>query len=806
VALVIGAVAGVGLGAWLGRRQASSILLPLLFPGLAVLAYVPGVIALFPFVAAVSGPLLDLLLLGCLVASLWRLGAHFGWTPRITADGVAVAALCVYLVVGYRIQQTVGLSGDEPHYLLVAHSLIHDGDLRVAEDYKEESFREFFSGKMGPHLAHGTPYSVHGVGLPLLLLPGFALLGLGGVLLTEALLGAFTVREVYRAGELLTDNRTAALLAAVGFGVTTPALFLCTAAYPELPAAALTVALFRRWLSPSNPSSVGATAWGLAIGLLAFFHMKFLPLAAVLALGSMVRWPKTRWWVLVGTSCGLLALLAFFSFILGHSNPLAAYGRQRIFWSAIPRGLAGLLFDQEFGLLPVSPFYLFGLAAMGSLVRLRASLGLWVLGALAAVALPGAAHPLWSGGSSAPARFLFPALPLLAVAAGAAWNWEPRRGIQPWARSLLITSLTLGAYMAWAPGHQLQLHINQRDGTGRLWEALGTSWDLTHYLPSVVAPDGRSIVMLVAGVALLLLVFIAHLSARRFRLPPLALGALLATLLVDHLSPGMAPGGSRARWMEHLLWNLPVRRDQRLFVMPQAQSLRFREAVALIHIPLVEATSRRVGSGESDVWESDPFRLPAGEYVVDGKPPGVIELCNGEGCFSRSDTRSPFRTRINLAHFRVRRKDASPELSIRVSSLPGASPTAEQSLELPNGARLHSLDDNVFIEPQGFWVRAGTRAQFVLEDGRGNETVLSLANGGQENWIVVQQPHDRLRFSLRPWESKRLRLRLANGLGVFAVEAAAGFQPPEADPGKPDRRQLGVFVSAPVFDLSREPS
>ena len=40
--------------------------------------------------------------------------------------------------------------------LLIVHSLLRDHDLRVADDYAEGSFREFYDGKIGPHLAHGT--------------------------------------------------------------------------------------------------------------------------------------------------------------------------------------------------------------------------------------------------------------------------------------------------------------------------------------------------------------------------------------------------------------------------------------------------------------------------------------------------------------------------------------------------------------------------------------------------------------------------------------------------------------------------
>lgn len=806
LALAAGAAVGAVLGWSLARREASKILLPLLLPGLANLAYVPGALSVLPFLSAVSGPLLDLLLLGSLAATLWRAAEHFELAPSFSANQVAVVALGLYLLVGYRAQKEVGLTGDEPHYLLIVHSLLRDHDLRVADDYADGSFREFYEGKIGPHLAHGSPYSIHGIGMPLLLLPGYALLGLVGVLLTEAVLGAFAVRELFLAVEQLTGDRAASLVAAAGFGVTLPALFLSTAAYPELAAAALAIAVFRRWISPPPPKPTSAITWGLAFGLLPFFHIKFLPLAAVFGLGSVIFWPRRRWGVVAGMTVALMAFIAFCYVFFGSPNPLASYGTQRVFWNRIPLGVAGLFFDQEFGLLPVSPFYFFALAALGSYLRRQAAPGLLIVATLGAVALPGAAHPLWSGGTSAPARFLFPALPLLAVAAGAVWSWEQRRGVHLWARTLLLVSVLLGAYAASLPGQYL--YLNQRDGTGRIWESLGASWDLTHYLPSMVRADPRSVGLAGVGAAILLLAIGAQSSRRRLRLPPLVLTVLAATWLLDFSSPGQVPETARAHWMEELLWGLPGREADRFAELPSARPIDYREVLGLIAVPLrpAKSVSRREQREQGDLWKSAPVRLPSGEFVVASERAAKIDLCNGEGCFSASQTGRPFRTRVGLARFHVRSFVPSPELHLRPASLDGDFVTARQSLELAGGLRLHSLDDNVFYEPRGFWIRSGARADFVLEDEIAGEAVLSLANGGRENWIEIQQPEGSLQFSLRPFETKRLQVPLADKLGFLAVEAATGFRPTELDPAKDDDRELGVFVTAPVFDLSRDPS
>lgn len=792
--LITGAFAGALLGKWLAHRDAAAALRPLLLPGLANLAYIPGAISLVPFLSAFSGPLLDWLLVGSVAAAVWRAAEPFGLSFSPSANRVALAALVLYLFVGYRVQHSVGLTGDEPHYLLIVHSMLEDHDLQVADDYAGGSYGAFYTGKIGPHLAHGTGYSVHGVGLPLLLLPGYALLGLTGVLLTKALLGAVAVRELFRAVESLSGDGRAALVATVAFGVTVPGLFLLTAAYPELPVAVLSIAVFRRWISPAGIGSLGAAAWGLAFGLLLLFHIKFLTLTAVFVLGCLIYWPKRRWLVLAGTGVGLLSVLVFLFSLTGSWNPLASWGTQRVFWQGIPVGLAGLFFDQEAGLLPAAPIFVFALAALGSFSRSRPMLGFLVVAALGALALPAAAHPAWPGGASAPARYLFPALPLLAAVGAAVWRWDSGRGIVPWMRPLLLMSVVFAVYAATVPGQFL--YLNQKDGTGRLWEALGTSWDLTHYLPSLLLADTRSVMMALVGVAGLVTLFLIQLFRYPLPLPPLVAVVFLVTMGIDFSWPGRVPETAAMHRMERLTWGVARHPTASFVSLPRARSLSYQDVLGLIDLPMLPA--RGLAEGEStDGWESASLRLPAGGFALEGTSRVEISVCNGEGCFATGHSGESFETRAGLARFHVRSQEPPTGLRLRVVRLEEDFVTALQTVRLTDDLTLHALDDHVYYEPTGFWVRASERARFALEGPSRGTAVLSLANGGVENGIAIERPDEIVRFNLGPFEARRIEILVPAGLEVFSVESASGFQPVEQDPTKLDHRYLGVLVTAP---------
>ena len=40
--------------------------------------------------------------------------------------------------------------GDEPHYLLAAHSVVHDGDVDVRDEYAERAYSDFYPHRLRP--------------------------------------------------------------------------------------------------------------------------------------------------------------------------------------------------------------------------------------------------------------------------------------------------------------------------------------------------------------------------------------------------------------------------------------------------------------------------------------------------------------------------------------------------------------------------------------------------------------------------------------------------------------------------------
>jgi hypothetical protein len=114
-------------------------------------------------------------------AATRRLGTDPGRAPYLAA---AIAAI-VYLLAARQIAPRLPV-GDEPHYVVIAQSLLRDGDLQIENNHLRGDYYEFYPRPLKPdYLARGVNgeiYSVHAPGLPAVIAPVFAAFGYPGVL------------------------------------------------------------------------------------------------------------------------------------------------------------------------------------------------------------------------------------------------------------------------------------------------------------------------------------------------------------------------------------------------------------------------------------------------------------------------------------------------------------------------------------------------------------------------------------------------------------------------------------------------
>ena len=401
-----------------------------------------------------------------------------GARPTFAWRGTLAAILCAMLLgtgltAWWTATDRAPITGDEPHYLIIAASLLRDRDLDVRNNYEQNARTREVSGPIRPHawrVGDGLR-SFHAPGLGLLLAIPF---GIGGVigaraalaLLVAAVLG-WTV-WVWGRGRL---SPAEVALAAAGLLLSVPVVAGSGYLYPDLLGGALVAALTVRLLAaPLRSASEWIYPLGV-VGLLCALHPKNVAAAGLLvALALWRSWREhsagrtTR-----GTDAGRRPGVATIAIALagGGTALVAAWlltdfadiflRRLQTELAAPPekvlRVFLGLHLDQAQGMFFQQPLLLPGLAGLGWMIRRRHPFTLpWVALYLSLLA-PSALHTYSEYGGAGPSgRFGWTAMWLWLVPLGI-WIDAERSTVIPYLRSTVICAIAYQAALAvrWLP-------------------------------------------------------------------------------------------------------------------------------------------------------------------------------------------------------------------------------------------------------------------------------------------------------------------------------------------------------------------
>jgi hypothetical protein len=493
-------------------------LAPLAWAGsLLLAARVPLLVRALPVLGVLDGPL------GGALAALGAGLALAAIVPRPRLPDLRGPALLLLgwgllLVVGLTYTSRLRVTGDEPHYLLMAQSLWREHDLDLRDNLEREDWREYTPGPLVPHYgfprADGRPYPAHSPGLPLLLAPVYALGGRALCVVALTLAAALLGLELWRAARRLTNDGEAALLAFM-LVLMPPVAFYAFHVYTEVPGA-LALAVSLRLLTDGSGKEGEGSVWrAVAAALLAsalpWLHLKMTAAAAALAVVALRRLRgRARGAFLAVAVAMAAAFLAYYRSVFGVASPLAIYGGMPKDADGSPaRALFGLLLDRSFGLLPYAPVFLLALAGLGRLARMRAWEPL-LLGV--AVLAPALFWRMWWGGQCPPARFLVPLAPLLGLAL-AARVASSRAGLARWRWPLAALALAVTVVTTARPGALFL--VNRGDRPTRLWEALSGGRPIGAYLPSLVSATSDDVRVALVWVAALGVLLVLDAQARR---------------------------------------------------------------------------------------------------------------------------------------------------------------------------------------------------------------------------------------------------------------------------------------------------
>ena len=772
------------------------------------------------------------------LASRRRDGAATGAPVGGVSSGATTAALAGVCTLACGAAVAVAVDerapgGDEPHYLVITQSLLDDGDLRIENNHRAGDYTEYYAGTLAPDFiqrgANGEIYSIHAPGVSVLVAPAFALAGYRGAQATILMLSAVTGAFVWLIGWHATGSRAAAWFAWASVALSTTFLIQAGLVFPDGPAAVIVAAsmwlLVRGVRTPAALTPAALATAGALLAILPWLHTRFAVLS--LAFGLVFAWRISampgarvrRLLTFAAAPAGAAAAwFAFFWIVYGEPNPAAPYGADsgaRLAY--VPGGLVALLFDQQFGLLAYSPVLACAAAGLVS-TRGRACRTLaWASMAVAfAYAAAVATYWMWWAGVPAtPARFLTAVVPIAALPLAEAWAVASPGGRRVLglllAASLAITAVTTGV-------EEGSLAWNARNAEALWLEWLGPLANLPRAWPSFfwkLSPDDLSTEW----------PFVWHVV---LFVGTLAAGCLLAVAL------GRRAPADGSRTGVILAWSLPL-----ALMAASTVGWRLNGVNGLDPARSQLALAARVGQGHP-IWKISPWavgRAPQAPQILrvrpeepgrtdttpplaafDGVPAGRYELRVGPGrqaarlAVSLGRSARPLATGIlddrTEARLSVRlpagartitatldppdgREGRSVELAILESGRP--TPQLAQSNARYGTIDVFFLDEAVYAEASGFWVRGGATAEWVVTTVDEGWSML-VQNGGAPNDVVVTLDGRTQALELGPSESGSLPLppSAAQALHV-RVESPAGFRPSEAG-ASDDRRFLGVWV------------
>ena len=843
LSIAICAAAAVGV---LAAGRAGASLAPLWLLGFLLLPWLPGPL---PAVFLMWSGRLSLLIWGAIALSiLASLPAIRGWCaalaplvtrrPRVAAG---VLACAIYAVAAWQVAPSRP-EGDEPHYLIITQSLLGDGDLKIENNHRHGDYRQYFAGDLSePHYQRlgrdGDIYSIHAPGLPVLVAPAFALGGYYGVVTFLVLLASAGSALAWHLSWLVTRRADAAWFGWAAVTLSTSTIFHSFAVYPDGPGGVIALTGIWAILRSDEEAGTGGERtlpWllhGAALAALPWMHTRFAFIAGSLGALILLRLGTNR--NAAGKAVAFLSVpaasalcwIGFFIAIYGTPDPSVPYANEAGSPRFIPGGLAGLLFDQRFGLLAYAPVLLCALISLGWMIRESAQrrIGLELLFVLVPYLLAVTHFAMWWGGTSAPARFFVPMLLMLTIPAAVGWAGIRRRSTRATALAALAATAFASGALVFVDGGRLAYNVRQ--GYALWLEWLNGATDLARGLPAWWRGSETFLYRDVAiwgvaiGAAWLALRGLETAGWLRTR------GALAAATTAAYAMAAMSAitivwtlaglrGGVETPGQLEMLRRLGAEERVLLLALPSLRRLGAQEAPSLLRIDPAPSTTPG-GAGVNDRPLYQLASVPAGRYRLQPRgsaAAGWLMIGIGREQFSITSGQLvsppepivldfPVDVRAIVVRGDEQARRSVQGLTIEPLSivLPGnrLAPGLARRAVRYGAATVFFMDDRSFPEPEGFWVGGGRTSEIVVRPDTARTSVTMLVrNGPAANQVVLQTGGWKEDIVLTAGEARRIQVPVdaRRGASRLTMTAATGFRPAEADPNSRDSRFLGVWV------------
>jgi hypothetical protein len=342
-------------------------------------------------------------------------------------------------------------TGDEPHYLIVAHSLALDRDISLLNNYQKQHYHYFYPGQLAkrtsPSADNKRELPAQGLGLSIFLAPFYYLtMRISPQSVVAALrlvLCSTTAIVLYNVLILLFEIRVSSFavwLVALGAFAASPILTYSSLFYPEVPAFLLIVLAIRKILEIEEHRWLSFLWLSIIPGALVWLHPKYFALGICICITAAIWYYKQLRVYSDGSHRGMslfyliVSLAGIFSFFLFLNYEYGGWSPNRIYagWDRPAQSLIdlirqegigrvvtmirmaiGLWIDERFGLISHAPLYALFFPAVIWLFRSKSNFKFILVWFVIHFLILCWGAPL--GGFAPPSRHMIVLLPLILI-------------------------------------------------------------------------------------------------------------------------------------------------------------------------------------------------------------------------------------------------------------------------------------------------------------------------------------------------------------------------------------------------------
>ena len=256
-------------------------------------------------------------------------------------------------------------TGDEPHYLMVTHSIVNDGDLNLKNNYENRDYEKFYDRQLKPQGADYVKgdkiYSYHPVIPSVITAPFYAAGGRAGVVVFVNFLCGLFLGMIFIFLNSVINNKGAAAAGSIITGTTMPVFAFINNISTEIMIGVLILSAYM-FLKGGNRQYL---KFAVVLAIMPWVHIRVMPVYASLAVLFFFYNRKNITSILVFGIVQLLSgaifagtnYMIYGAIVPSYAN--AGASSVEFLNPNITGGITAFFIDRQLGLFAYAPVYVF---------------------------------------------------------------------------------------------------------------------------------------------------------------------------------------------------------------------------------------------------------------------------------------------------------------------------------------------------------------------------------------------------------------------------------------------------------------